>query len=352
MSINFLRNIVSVPSYSTQEKEVADFICSWLDNNGIFHERRDNNILLHKSSGVPGAPSILLNSHIDTVKASPQYSFDPFNPPLSRDKICGLGSNDAGGCFTAMLFAYIELLKEDLPFNLGLILSAEEECSGPKGVSSLSQMISERYDFAIVGEPTNMRGAIGERGLLVIDGLAKGVTGHAARNEGINAIDIAIDDIQRIKDVRFDRVSPTMGNIKLSVTQINAGTQHNVIPGTCSFVIDIRMTEQYTPTEVLEMLQSVSKSELKARRLTNKSSATPLDHILIQALDECNIEKFISPTTSDWMKIEIPAIKMGPGDSARSHQADEFIYIDELENGIKGYIKYLKKLGEIINNGK
>ena len=344
--------MIAIPSYSHEEDKVADYICTWLDSKGLEYRRVKNNILLHKECGIKDAPSLLLNSHIDTVKASPKYTFDPFNPPAAEDKIFGLGSNDAGGSVTAMLYTFMHFYHQNLPFDLGLILSAEEECSGADGIASLSEYISDNYDFAIIGEPTGMKGAIGERGLLVLDGKANGVTGHAARNEGINAIEIAVRDITRLQNFKFEKVSPSMGNIKLSVTQINAGTQHNVIPDTCTFVVDIRTTEQYTPTEIWEMLQKETESELTPRRLTNKSSATPQGHILLEALEKAAIEDFISPTTSDWMKISIPAIKMGPGDSARSHQANEFIYIEEIEKGINIYISYINTIGEIIRNGK
>jgi acetylornithine deacetylase len=352
MNFELLKNMIAIPSFSHEEKGVADYICSWLENENIAYRREKNNILLHKDCRIEGAPSLLLNSHIDTVKPSSKYTFDPFNPPHTDEIIYGLGSNDAGGCVTALLYTYKHFLERDLPFNLGLILTAEEECSGADGMASLSDMISKRYNFAIIGEPTRMRGAIGERGLLVLDGLATGVTGHAARNEGINAISIAVRDITTLENFKFEKVSPVMGDIKISVTQINAGTQHNVIPDTCTFVVDIRNTEQYTPTQVWEMLQSRTESKLTPRRLTNKSSATPQGHILEKALDKAGIEKFISPTTSDWMKIDIPAVKMGPGDSSRSHQADEYIYVKEIEEGIEGYINYINTLGELIENGK
>lgn len=352
MKFELLRDLISIPSCSGEEDKAADLICSWLEKEGIGYKRERNNILLHHKCGVVGAPSLLLNSHIDTVKPSEKYTFDPFNPPISDEKIFGLGSNDAGGSVIALLYTYKHFLSAGIPLDIGLILSAEEECSGVNGIASLSDYINERYDFAIIGEPTNMRGAVGERGLLVIDGLAHGVTGHAARNEGINAIDIAIRDIQKIQSYNFEKVSPSMGKVKLTVTQINAGRQHNVIPERCSFVVDIRTTEQYTPTEIWEALQKDTESTLSPRKLTNRSSATPQGHILLYALEHAGIETFVSPTTSDWMKIEIPAVKMGPGDSSRSHQADEFIYISEIEKGIETYIHYINQIGQLINNGK
>lgn len=366
--------MVTIPSFSGEEREVADYISSWLELHGVEFQRIDNNILLHKSANMPHnsqdntlsqysskAPSLLLCAHIDTVKPSNQYSsnpFDSYNPTLEEklgeEIIFGLGSNDDGGCVTAMLYTYLHFLDKELPFDLGLILTAEEERSGPKGMASLSSMVTEKYDFCIIGEPTSMKGGIAERGLLVLDGVATGVPGHAARDEGKNAIYIAMKDIATLRDFKFEKVSPSMGKVKLSVTQIQAGTLHNVIPDKCTFVLDIRTTEQYSSPEIYQMLQEKCESTLTPRKLTNKSSATPIGDpfgdILREGLKMCEIEEFVSPTTSDWMEIYIPTIKMGPGESSRSHRADEYIKVSEIESGIKGYIKYIEALKEIIEN--
>ena len=232
--------------------------------------------------------------------------------------------------------------------NLILVLSCEEERSGLNGMTGLWPQIKDKVDYAIVGEPTGMKAATAERGLLVIDATAHGVSGHAARNEGINAIDIAVEDIQTLKSHVFDRISPRMGKVNLNVTQINAGTAHNVIPDTCTFVIDIRPTEQYTNEEILKELQAVCKSDLKPRNLSNRSSATREDSPLQRTAEEMGIGTFSSPTTSDWMRIDCDAIKMGPGESSRSHKKDEFVFVKEIEEGIRTYIDYIEKFYEII----
>ena len=233
--------------------------------------------------------------------------------------------------------------REQEKANLVLVLSCEEERSGLNGMTGLWPQIKDQIDFAIVGEPTGMRAATSERGLLVIDATAHGVSGHAARNEGINAIDIALEDIQALKNHVFSKVSPRMGKVNLNVTQINAGTAHNVIPDTCTFVIDIRPTEQYTNEEILNELQNICKSELKPRNLTNRSSATRENSPLQRTAEGMGIETFSSPTTSDWMRIDCDAIKMGPGESSRSHKKDEFVFVDEISEGIKTYIDYIEK---------
>ncbi|MDO5524450.1 MAG: M20/M25/M40 family metallo-hydrolase, partial [Bacteroidia bacterium] len=247
-----------------------------------------------------------------------------------------------GASVICLLQTFLHFYEKELSFNVMLVLSCEEENSGPNGMKLLSKIL--KPDFAIIGEPTGMRAAIAERGLLVIDGEAKGVSGHAARNEGVNALYIALDDIQTMKSVKFGKISPTMGEVKLTVTQINAGTQHNVVPDKCTCVVDIRPTEMYTNREIMEILQPKVKSSLVARNLTNKSSATPPDHILMKTAKKLGIETYVSPTTSDWMRISCPAIKMGPGESARSHQADEFVLVKELEKGVKGYIRFVENL--------
>jgi acetylornithine deacetylase len=225
-----------------------------------------------------------------------------------------------------------------------LVLSCEEERSGVNGMTGLWPQIKDKVDYAIVGEPTGMRAATSERGLLVIDATAHGVSGHAARNEGINAISIAMEDIFRLHSHEFARISPRMGKVNLNVTQINAGTAHNVIPDTCTFVIDIRPTERYTNEEILKELQQICKSELKPRNLKNRSSATFEDSHLQMTAEKLGIETFSSPTTSDWMRISCDAVKMGPGNSSRSHRKDEFVFVKEIEDGIATYIEFIKGL--------
>ncbi len=331
-------------------------------------------------------PTLMLCAHIDTVSPSEEYSFDPYEPDYgkaaemigSADIVAGLGSNDDGASVVSMIaaFRYFTGSGRDgfknraTPLAAGggahkrsevggvvfktiptgacntdilLVLSCEEERSGLNGMTGLWPQIKEDVDFAIVGEPTGMRAATAERGLLVIDATAHGVSGHAARNEGINAIDIAISDIQALKAHVFEKVSPRMGKVNLNVTQINAGTAHNVIPDSCTFVIDIRPTEQYSNEEILKELQSICKSELKPRNLSNRSSATHEDSPLQKTAESLGIDTFSSPTTSDWMRIDCDAIKMGPGESSRSHKKDEFVFVDEISEGIRTYIEFIER---------
>lgn len=343
---DLLRQLIKIQSFSGEEHLRADFLIDFFERRGISSERIGNNLIFKQKTHSAFQPTLMLNSHLDTVKPASGYTFDPFEAPLTDTHVYGLGSNDAGASVVSMIYAFLHFHNVKLPFNLMLVLSAEEENSGPNGMTSLWKVLSEKVDFAIIGEPTGMRGAIAERGLLVIDGMAQGVSGHAARNEGVNALYIALEDIERLKNTEFEKISPAMGKVKLTVTQIHAGTQHNVVPDKCSFVVDIRPTDLYTNTEILELLQSQVKSKLTARNLTNKSSGTPSDHILLKTAQQLGIETYVSPTTSDWMRITCPAIKMGPGESERSHQADEFVMIKEIENGVQDYIKYIKALAE------
>ena len=316
----------------------------------------------------------MLCAHIDTVSPSDEYSFDPYTPDYakasevigSKEIVAGLGSNDDGASVVSMIatFRYfqdsinactseqsISLLScsasragINAAQDIILVLSCEEERSGVNGMTGLWPEIKDSVDYAIIGEPTQMKTATAERGLLVIDATAHGVSGHAARNEGVNAIDIALQDILNLKNHEFTKISPRMGKVNLNVTQINAGTAHNVIPDTCTFVTDIRPTEQYTNEEILNELQSICQSELKARNLSNRSSATHENSILQNAAERLGIETFSSPTTSDWMRIDCDAIKMGPGNSSRSHKKDEFVYIAEIETGIKTYIDFIESI--------
>ncbi len=341
-----LRELVSIQSFSGEEHLRADYLINYFSERDIIIERIGNNILVKQLHFDEAKPTFMLNSHIDTVQPAKGYTFDPFNPPTSDEYVYGLGSNDAGASVVSLIQTFLHFYNQVLPFNLLLVLSAEEENSGVNGMRRLSEELSY-VDFAIVGEPTGMRAAIAERGLLVIDGEAQGKSGHAARDEGINAIYIALEDIKKLLSVKFDKISPAMGEVKLTVTQINAGTQHNVVPDTCSFVVDIRPTDCYTNPEIMDQLQAITKSKLTARSLTNKSSGTPQNHVLMRCLDKLKVETYVSPTTSDWMRLNCPAIKMGPGESERSHQSDEFVFIKELEQGVAGYIEFVDELAAI-----
>jgi len=347
---DLLRKLVSIRSFSGEEQSRVKYLTQFFQEQGITTQRYGNNLVMRNRHHDRSKPTLMLNSHLDTVQPASGYSFDPFNPPHSNTHIHGLGSNDAGASVVAMIMTFIHFFGEALPFNLMLALSTEEENSGPGGMRLLWQQLHDEVDMAIIGEPTEMKAAIAERGLLVIDGEAHGMSGHAARNEGVNALYIALEDIATLRSARFDRISPTMGEVKLTVTQIQAGTQHNVVPDRCRFVVDIRPTEQYSNSEIMELLQPLVKSRLTPRSLTNRSSATPADHLLMRSIEGMGIECYTSPTTSDWMRITCPAVKMGPGESARSHQADEYVLTTELENGIDGYIAFITQL--VLKSGK
>ena len=336
-----LRKLVSIPSFSGEEHPRSDFLSAYFAERGVHVERIGNNLVVRQPGRDSSRPTLMLNSHLDTVRPNTGYTFDPFHPPISETRVNGLGSNDAGASVVAMIQTFLHFHEKELPFNLLLALSAEEENSGPDGMRLLWEKLSNEVDMAIIGEPTGMKAAIAERGLLVIDGEATGVSGHAARDEGVNALYIALEDIAALRSVKFDKVSPTMGEVKLTVTQINAGTQHNVVPDTCRFVVDIRPTEQYSNPEIMKILQPKVKSVLTARSLTNRSSATPGGHPLLLHAKRLDIATYTSPTTSDWMRVTCPAIKMGPGESERSHRPDEFVLIDELKQGIEGYIRFI-----------
>ncbi|WP_418892926.1 M20/M25/M40 family metallo-hydrolase [Limibacterium fermenti] len=337
-----LRKLVSIPSFSGEEKERSDYLRGYLSGFGIPSEQIVHNLVVRQPHFDAGKPTLMLNSHLDTVRPASSYTFDPFNPPISETHVYGLGSNDAGASGVCLLETFLHFYKTQLPFNLLLVLSCEEENSGVNGIRKVTEAIPA-IDCAIVGEPTGMRAAIAERGLLVIDGEAHGISGHAARDEGVNAIYIALEDIATMRSTRFEKRSPVMGDVKLSVTQIQAGTQHNVVPDRCRFVVDIRPTDCYTNPEIMQILQPKVKSTLKARSLTNRSSATPPGHPLLCCVEKLGLETYVSPTTSDWMRLTCPAVKMGPGESSRSHQADEFVLIDELRAGIEGYEKMIMK---------
>ena len=349
-AVLLLKEMIAIPSTSFNEDAVCSYISRWMDERGIDHERIGNNIIAEHICD-PAAPTLMLCAHIDTVEACEGYSFNPYGPEVCTEGLVqGLGSNDDGASVVSMIAAY----RANQNKNLVLVLTCEEERSGKDGMTGLwGNRICARkdakdgctpVDFAIVGEPTGMKAAIAERGLLVIDAVAEGVSGHAARNEGVNALYIALEDIQALRNHIFKKVSSRMGKVNLNVTQINAGTAHNVIPDRCSFVIDIRPTEQYTNQEILNELQAICKSKLTPRNLLNQSSATFEDSPLQKVAEELGIETFSSPTTSDWMRIDCDAIKMGPGDSARSHKKDEYVTVDEISKGIKTYIEFIERL--------
>ena len=346
-AVALLKEMIAIPSPSFKEDQVCSHISSWMTAKGIEHKRIGNNLLAEHIVD-PGQPTLMLCAHIDTVSPCEGYSFDPYKPENCPEGVVqGLGSNDDGASVVSMIAAYRYIMEPStdrkIP-NIILALSCEEERSGSGGMTGLWPQLKDKVDYAIVGEPTGMNAAVSERGLLVIDATAHGVSGHAARNEGKNALYIALEDIDTLRKYEFSKISPKMGKVNLNVTQINAGSAHNVIPDRCDFVIDIRPTEQYSNQEILDELQKVCKSELKPRNLANKSSATFEESRLLAAVEKLGIETFSSATTSDWMRISCDAIKMGPGESDRSHRKDEFVYEDEIRNAIETYIQFINTL--------
>lgn len=343
-AVELLREMVAIPSPSFHEDAVCSHISNWLTAKGVEHERVGNNIIAEHIVD-PSKPTLMLCAHIDTVDPCEGYTFDPYKPEnCPTDMIQGLGSNDDGASAVSMIAAFRFFGTRTTIPNITLVLTCEEERSGKGGMTGLWGKRLNRIDYAIVGEPTGMKAATSERGLLVIDATAHGVSGHAARNEGKNALYIALEDIERLRKHEFTKVSPKMGRVNLNVTQIYAGSAHNVIPDRCDFVIDIRPTEQYSNEEILQELQAICESELKPRNLANRSSATKEDSPLQKTAERMGIETFSSATTSDWMRITCDAIKMGPGESTRSHRKDEFVYIDEVRNAIEIYIEFIEKL--------
>ncbi len=341
-TIDLLKNMIRIPSFSRDEGAVADFLERWMLTEG-FEARRLGNNLWMESGPADGRPTILLNAHIDTVKPASGYTRDPFTPEIEDGCLYGLGSNDDGGSLVALLETYSRLIQKEQPYRLIFSATAEEEVSGKGGLDLILPELG-RIDFGVMGEPTGMRMAVAERGLMVLDCTAYGKSGHAARNEGVNAIYKAIVDIQWFKSHSFDRVSDFLGAVKMSVTQINAGTQHNVVPDRCTFVVDVRPNGMYTNPELLELIKSSVSCEVKERSTRIGSSHLPMDHPAVVRGLSLGLEPFGSPTTSNQALCHFPTLKIGPGDSARSHSADEYIRLDEIADGIETYVALLDGL--------
>ena len=341
-TIDLLKNMIRIPSFSRDEGAVADFLERWMLTEGFAVRRLGNNLWM-ESGPADGRPTILLNAHIDTVKPASGYTRDPFTPEIEDGCLYGLGSNDDGGSLIALLETYSSLIQKEQPYRLIFSATAEEEVSGKGGLDLILPELG-RIDFGVMGEPTGMRMAVAERGLMVLDCTAYGKSGHAARNEGVNAIYKAIEDIQWFKSHSFDRVSDFLGAVKMSVTQINAGTQHNVVPDKCTFVVDVRPNGMYTNPELLEMIKSSVSCEVKERSTRIGSSHLPMDHPAVVRGLSLGLEPFGSPATSNQALCHFPTLKIGPGDSARSHSADEYIRLDEIADGIETYVALLDGL--------
>lgn len=343
---NLLAQLIACPSLSKEEQGTAQILVDFFEAQGIHSNRLGNNVWASNLHFDASKPTILLNSHHDTVKANASWTFDPFKATEQEGKLIGLGSNDAGASLVCLIATFVSFYSvENLGFNLVLAATAEEEISGKGGIEVLLQSGElPLIHFAIVGEPTDCAMAIAEKGLMVVDAKVKGIAGHAARNEGVNAIILALEDIQNIQKHMFEKVSDLLGPVKTTVTVINAGKQHNVVPDTCDYVIDCRVNECYSLDEVLAELKSLVQAELTPRSMRLHSSKMEETHPLVQAAKALGIPLFGSPTLSDQALLTIPSAKIGPGHSGRSHTADEYILLDELKQGIQTYQKLLFQL--------
>lgn len=348
-AIELLQRLIATPSLSGNESKTADILATELSERGVEVRRHHNNIWALSKGFDASKPTLMLNSHQDTVKPSAAYTRNPFEPTIEEGKLYGLGSNDAGASLVALLVTFCNNYDTTtLPYNLLLALTAEEENMGERGMRSFLPYIAEqgiKVDMVLVGEPTSMQAATAERGLVVLDCIAHGKSGHAARNEGENAIYKAMCDIEKLRNFRFEHSSEQLGDIKITVTQISAGTQHNIVPDECRFVVDVRTTDAYTNEEVVEILQRVVECDAKPRSTRVRASAIALDHPLVKAAKAIGRQTFISPTTSDRAIMQgLPALKMGIGSSSRSHTADEFVLVSEIEEGVILYDKLLAEL--------
>lgn len=343
-AIKLLEKLISIPSFSGQEGNTANVIESFLRDRNVFMFRKFNNVFCYNLHFDHAKPTILLNSHHDTVKPSPAYTKDPFMAECCNGKLFGLGSNDAGGAMVSLIVTFLYFFKRgDLPFNLCLAITAEEETSGEKGLKCILKDLLP-ISFAIVGEPTNMQLAVAERGSMVLDCKSFGRSGHAAREEGDNAIYRALRDIQWFSTYKFPIASQVMGPVKMTVTEINAGIQHNIIPAECSFTVDVRLTDAYTEKELLHIIQNHTFCEFTVRPGVLKPSCIDHLHPIVKTGLSLGRSAYVSPTSSDQGWLDMPSLKMGPGESARSHTADEFIYIEEIREGVVIYCQLLESL--------
>lgn len=343
-AVELLKSLIAIPSISKAETRAADKLSEYLNHWGLPHGREGNNLWIGCRDWDDSRPTVMLNAHIDTVKPVASWTRDPFMPAQEGDVLYGLGSNDCGGGLVATLQAYRIMQDRPRSYNILWVASAEEEISGPNGFSRVLHLLP-KVDVAIVGEPTGLQPAIAEKGLMVIDGYAHGKSGHAARNEGINAIYEALDDLIWLRDYQFRKNSELLGPTKMTVTVVESGTQHNVIPDTLHFIIDVRTNEFYQNEYLFDFLKKkMKKCELRARSFRLHSSSIPKDHPLIRKCIERGMQPFGSPTLSDQALMPFPSFKLGPGESSRSHSADEFIKISEIEQAIETYVYLLERL--------
>jgi acetylornithine deacetylase/succinyl-diaminopimelate desuccinylase-like protein len=341
-SVDLLKQLIATPSFSKEEDKTAEIITQFFTKHNITSHKKGNNVWTVNQYFDNSKPTLLLNSHHDTVKPNPAYTRDPFSPMVEEEKLFGLGSNDAGGPLVSLIATFLFFYsRKDMKYNLVLAATAEEEISGTGGIELIWNDLP-KIDCAIVGEPTLTEIAIAEKGLLVLDCIARGKAGHAAREEGVNAIYQALADIEWFRTYEFPKASSTLGKVKMSVTVIHAGQAHNQVPPECKFTVDIRVTDSCTLEEVLEIVKQNVKCEVIPRSLRLRPSGINENHPLILSAKKLRKKLYGSPTTSDQALIPVSSIKMGPGDSARSHSADEFIYLIEIRSGIKSYIKLIE----------
>lgn len=343
-AVDLLRELIATPSVSRDERAASDKVEAYLKSKGVNVRRHGNNLWAIAEGYDDSYPTLLLNSHIDTVKPVAGWTQNPFVPTEKDGRLYGLGSNDAGASLVSLIAAFIYMNTRQRDYNLILAVSAEEEVSGCNGLESIIPMLPP-VALALVGEPTGMNPAVAEKGLMVLDGIVTGVSGHAARNEGINAIYNALPVIDTLRTLQLPRISPLLGPVKISVTQIEAGTQHNVVPDSCRIVVDVRSTDCYTNEETLALIkQAVPGCTLTPRSTRLNPSGIDTSHALVQRFAMAGGIPYGSPTLSDQALMPWPSFKIGPGDSARSHTADEFIAIDEIRQALVLYIKALDGL--------
>lgn len=342
-AIALLKQLIAVPSFSKEEDKTANLIEIFLHSKGIRTHRKMNNVWAFSKHFGKSKPTILLNSHHDTVKPNSGYTLNPFEAIEKDGKLFGLGSNDAGASLVSLLAIFTYFYEKESVYNFVFAASAEEEITGVNGIELILPELG-KIDFAIVGEPTQMHLAIAEKGLMVLDCTVKGKSGHAAREEGVNAIYKSLKNIEWFQNFQFPKVSEMLGPIKMSVTAIHSGAQHNVVPDVCDFVVDVRTTDVYTNEEVLKIIKENVDCEVIARSMRLNSSSINCEHPFVQAGIEFGRKTYGSPTSSDQALMNFSSLKIGPGDSARSHAADEYIYLNEIEEGIELYIKMLNEI--------
>jgi len=350
--VELLKGLIRTPSISRQEDATASILFDRFKAEGLDPRRFRNNIWCVTENFDSSKPTLLLNSHHDTVKPSPAYTRSPFSPTVENGRLYGLGSNDAGASVVALSEIFTIFRRKELKFNMLLAITAEEEITGENGMRAFLPHLKELgidIDMALVGEPTDMQPAVAERGLVVLDCISRGVTGHAARNEGINALYKAISDIERLRTFKFPKESPVLGPVGIQVTQIQAGRQHNVVPEECHWVVDVRTTDAYTNEQTVALLQEAIESEAVPRSTRVRASVIDACHPMVRAAVLCGGKPFVSPTSSDMSQMScFPSLKMGPGLSSRSHSADEFILLSEIHHAIQIYTQFLNNLNTLL----